>query len=126
MRMVRLSGQQGVPVITVNDQVVVGFDRRRLEQLLSQASTSRVHLGAAVADAAPRLHVEGAYVGRVKPGSPAERAGLRVADIIVALDGRTVHSASDLEQITADLRPGMCVRFTYLRGGNEIMGEARV
>ncbi|MFQ5875827.1 MAG: glutaredoxin family protein [Dehalococcoidia bacterium] len=35
--MIRKSGQMGVPVITVADQVVVGFDRARLEHLLANS-----------------------------------------------------------------------------------------
>ncbi len=35
MEMVKKSGQMGVPVITVDDAVVVGFDRARLEGLLA-------------------------------------------------------------------------------------------
>jgi glutaredoxin-like YruB-family protein len=32
--MVRKSGQLGVPVITVDDEVVIGFDKSRLSELL--------------------------------------------------------------------------------------------
>ena len=32
--MVRVSGQMGVPVIVVNGQVMVGFDKSRLDSLL--------------------------------------------------------------------------------------------
>lgn len=32
--MVKVSGQMGVPVIMVDDKVVVGFDQGKLEQLL--------------------------------------------------------------------------------------------
>ncbi len=32
--MVKKSGQMGVPVITVDDEVVVGFNRARLDELL--------------------------------------------------------------------------------------------
>ena len=32
--MVKVSGQMGVPVIVVDTEVVVGFDRNRLEELL--------------------------------------------------------------------------------------------
>jgi len=32
--MVSVSGQMGVPVIVVDNQIVVGFDRNRLEELL--------------------------------------------------------------------------------------------
>lgn len=32
--MVKLSGQMGVPVIVVDNEVIVGFDRTRIENLL--------------------------------------------------------------------------------------------
>ncbi len=34
-RMVQHGGQMGVPVITIDDEVVVGFDRSLLDSLLS-------------------------------------------------------------------------------------------
>ncbi len=34
--MVKISGQMGVPVIVVGDEVIIGFDQARLEELLSQ------------------------------------------------------------------------------------------
>ncbi|MBN1794374.1 MAG: glutathione S-transferase N-terminal domain-containing protein [Candidatus Omnitrophica bacterium] len=34
MEMVKLSGQMGVPVIAVGSEVIVGFDKGRLESLL--------------------------------------------------------------------------------------------
>ena len=117
MRMVRLSGQQGVPVITVDDNVVIGFDRRRLEQLLSQAPKPGIHLGAAVADARPRVDLDGAYVGRVKRGSAAAKAGLQPGDVITALGGQSVRTAEDLERIAATLKPGARVAAAYIRAG---------
>lgn len=123
MRMVRLSRQQGVPVITVDDQVVVGFDRRRLEQLLSQAPASGVRLGAAVADALPRQQMEGAYVGKVKPGSPAERAGLKSGDIITALGGQPVRKAVDLQRMADRLQPGSRLSLVYVRAGQTMQTE---
>ncbi|MCJ7548621.1 MAG: glutathione S-transferase N-terminal domain-containing protein [Anaerolineae bacterium] len=33
--MVRISGQQGVPVITVGGRPVVGFDRQKIDRLLN-------------------------------------------------------------------------------------------
>ncbi len=32
--MVKLSGQMGVPVITIDEKVIVGFDKPRIEKLL--------------------------------------------------------------------------------------------
>ncbi len=37
LEMVQKSGQMGVPVIDVDGEIVVGFDRRRLSQLLGLA-----------------------------------------------------------------------------------------
>jgi S1-C subfamily serine protease len=122
-RMIRLSGQQGVPVITVDDDVVVGFNRGRLEELLSRKPLAKPRLGAAVADAAPRLQVEGAYVGRVSTGSPAARAGVKAGDVIVELDGHTIGNAMDLERVIKSLRAGDQVRLVYVRRGRRVEGE---
>jgi glutaredoxin-like YruB-family protein len=123
MEMVRVSGQQGVPVITVDGQVVIGFDQPRLMQLLQQARQARPKLGASIADAASqmRLHpgipATGAYVGQVRPGSPAEHAGLRTGDVITALGGRPVSRADDVHRLVSELPKGREVSLTYVRSG---------
>jgi len=123
MRMIRLSGQQGVPVITIDDQVVVGFDQRRLQELLAQGAAAKVELGAAVADAAPRVRMDGAYVGRVKRGSLADKAGLKTRDVIVELNGQAVRNSADLARIMAGLYPGVRPKLIYMRQGQRIQTE---
>ena len=119
--MVRVSGQQGVPVITIDGQVVVGFDQPRLNKLLRQAKPK---LGASIADAAsqvqkhPGIPTSGAYVGQVRRGSPSERAGLKVGDVITALGGQPVTRAADLHRLVAQMPRGRDVSLTYVRGGN--------
>jgi S1-C subfamily serine protease len=122
-RMIRLSGQRGVPVITIDDDVVVGFNRRRLEELLARKPTGKPRLGAAVADAAPRLQVEGAYVGRVRPDSPAAQAGLKAGDVIVELGGQPIQNATDLERVTESLGTGERVTLVYVRRGQRTREE---
>lgn len=34
--MIKLTGQMGVPVITVDKEVIIGFDKARLDQLLKK------------------------------------------------------------------------------------------
>lgn len=122
MEMVRLSGQQGVPVISVGGQVVVGFDQPRLMQLLQN---SQPKLGAAVADAArqakknPGIPSSGAYVGRVRSGSPAERAGLRQGDVVTALGGQPVVVADDLHKLVSGMPKGRDLSLTYVRSDQQ-------
>ncbi|MGA9627686.1 MAG: SpoIIE family protein phosphatase [Bryobacteraceae bacterium] len=56
-------------------------------------------------------------VTNVYPGSPAEVAGLRVGDQIVAFDGRRVEDAADQERVWRIHEPGDSVRLTVLRPG---------
>jgi S1-C subfamily serine protease len=125
MQMVKVSGQQGVPVITVDGQVVVGFNQPRLRQLIQQARQAKPKLGASIADASsqvqkhPGIPSSGAYIGRVRPGSPAERAGLRPGDVIVALGGHPVVQAKDVHRLVQEMPKGRDVSLTYVRGGNE-------
>jgi serine protease Do len=123
--MVRISGQQGVPVITVDGQPVIGFNQPRLRQLLDQAKRRQPRLGASIADAAsqvgkrPGTPSVGAYVGRVRPGSPAQQAGLRKGDVIVGLGGQPVARASDVHRLLPQMPKGRDLSLSYVRGGRE-------
>ena len=107
MEMIRASGQTGVPVTIIGDHVVVGFDRPRLQQIVAAMpaapppTNARKPLGARVADARRYAmpggtSVEGAYVGGVNLGSPAELAGLKAGDVITAVESSPVRSVDDL------------------------------
>jgi S1-C subfamily serine protease len=55
----------------------------------------------------------GAEVVTVYGGSPAESAGVRVGDVITAIDGAAVASAVELRQVLAGHRPGDRVTLTW-------------
>lgn len=57
----------------------------------------------------------GAYIQGVLPGGPAERAGLKAGDIVVALDTQKMKDANEVVATAARLTPGMPVRVTFLR-----------
>ncbi len=123
--MVRLSGQRGVPVVVIDGQVVVGFNRPQIDQLLDTARRPR--LSAAVADASEmaalgRCQVRsGAYVGRVTAGGVAEQAGLAAGDVITRLAGQAVSNALHLQSLVARLRPGQHVPLEYTRGQEALL-----
>jgi putative serine protease PepD len=61
----------------------------------------------------------GATVRSVEPGRAAAAAGLRVGDVVVAVDGSPVSGAADFGRLIGDHAPGSSVKLTVLRGGNE-------
>jgi serine protease Do len=61
----------------------------------------------------------GVLVQSIQPGGPAERAGLKPGDIVVAIDGRNIKDGDDLVNEIAGRRPGSTVRLGYLREGKE-------
>lgn len=132
--MIQVSGQRGVPVLIINGQVIVGFNRPLIEQVLSSAGPTgagRPRLGASVADAAKvaakyGLGVyQGAYVGQVTPGSPAERAGIRVGDVILGMAGYSIQNADDVQHLVERMTPGQSVPVVVWRDGRQIQLEVR-
>ena len=127
--MVRLSGQRGVPVLVINGEVIIGFDRPRIDAALVSGRSARPKLGAAVADAAkmaPKYGLgiyEGAYVGRVNPGSASEQAGIKAGDIIIHLAGQPVKTADDIQRIVGSLQAGERVLGNVWRDGRQIQLE---
>jgi len=91
--LVNRTGQMGVPVTIIDGQTIIGFDRAQLEQVFSQEQgRQRPSFGAAIADASKITARQGAgitlgaYVGKVRPGSLAERVGLAQGDIITEVN----------------------------------------
>ena len=111
----------GVPVIVAGDQVIVGFDRPRLERILasvaspSGARPSGPQLGLLVRDTAA-----GVEVGTVRPGLLAERAGVMAGDVLEDVAGQLIGSVSDLERVAQGLKPGESVAIAVRRQGQGI------
>lgn len=133
MEMIRLTGQQGVPVIAAGSDVVVGFDQVRLAQIADRFSgPRRPALGILGADAADYLArhpevasgfppgVEGVFVGQVRAGSVAARAGVRPGDVVQAAAGKRVKNLRTLDQLVDGVAAGDTVTLRLLRGGQDV------
>jgi hypothetical protein len=61
---------------------------------------------------------EGVHLGGVRPGSPAEKAGLQTGDLIVRFDGKPVKNLEDFTFILRGKRAGDEVEVVFRRGGD--------
>jgi serine protease Do len=60
---------------------------------------------------------QGAYVTDVTPGGPSDKAGVKVGDIILKLDGQTMKDNTDLTRHVALAHPGQSLHLDVLRDG---------
>ncbi|HWX75675.1 MAG TPA: trypsin-like peptidase domain-containing protein, partial [Solirubrobacteraceae bacterium] len=67
-----------------------------------------------------RDQATGVEVIEIVPGSPAERAGLRVEDLIIELAGEPVLGVEDIQRLMVADRIGASVDLVVLRGGSEL------
>lgn len=128
--MVRLTGQMGVPVIVIDGEVVVGFNRPKIEQLLAKKGNGKhISFGLSIADANKITQkpgdtsVSGAFIGKVAPSLYGAKAGLKPGDIVTGLNNKTVRNADDLEKAFANLVAGQRVTITFLRDGKTRQAE---
>ncbi|OGN98395.1 MAG: hypothetical protein A2Y58_01150 [Chloroflexi bacterium RBG_13_51_52] len=129
--MVNLTGQMGVPVIVINGETVIGFDRTRIRELLTSGDASQkpVRFGLKIADAEKAAAqmgltpVPGAIIGEVLPGFLGEKAGLKEGDIVTGINGGGVKNSADMEKTLAALKSGDIVTILFLRSGKTKKSE---
>ncbi|HEY65584.1 MAG TPA: PDZ domain-containing protein [Caldilineae bacterium] len=68
----------------------------------------------------PPSGVGGALIQEVMPDSPADEAGLRAGDLIIAVNGQAIDPEHPLNEIIGAYSPGDRVEITILRGGREM------
>jgi YidC/Oxa1 family membrane protein insertase len=73
------------------------------------------YLGHIITD--PKGKVAGCPVQLIGAGSPAEKAGLKVGDVIVSAAGQDVKSIDDLKKILGRTRPDQTIELGIVRGG---------
>jgi serine protease Do len=138
-------GNSGGPLVNIDGEVIginamiiqpgqgIGFAipinlaKAIMLQLIDRGKVVRPWVGIGLQDLSPELmksfnvtEKEGAVVSQVFEGSPAEKAGFKVGDIIVTLDGVKIKNSQDVVREVLKKQVGQRVRFGVLREGKEI------
>jgi serine protease Do len=102
--------------------------RRVVESLIKQGKYVRGYLGVRIESLDAQMAREfglpsnrGAVIVAIQPGGPAERAGLKVGDVIVKLGEHEVADRAGLRNLTASFDVGATVPLTFYRRGQSQM-----
>ena len=140
-------GNSGGPLLNMHGQVIgintaiiesgqgIGFAinaneaKEIMEQLIEFGVVERAFLGIVplnvtrgIAENLGLPVEQGIAIGTIVPGFPADAAGLREADIIVALGEDEMLNTAYLSRFLAKHQPGERVTVTYYRGQEELQG----
>jgi serine protease Do len=113
----RTGGYQGVSFAIPIDVAVNVKD-----QLVKTGKVSRGRIGVTIqevnqslADSFGLPRPQGALVSSVEHGAPADKAGIKPGDVIIAVDGHAVDRSSELPPLIAAVRPGGEVKLEIWR-----------
>ena len=119
---IRTGGSGSEGSIGIGFAVPIDTAKRFLPQLRENGRVERPYLGVVTATVDPSLNLRvdrGAFVQETVPAGPAERAGLRAADIIVKIDGKKIESTEDISATVDARKPGDEVEVEIVREGEE-------
>ena len=104
-----------------------------IPQLVATGEVTRGYLGvniqpitAELASALQLKDTEGALVADVVPGSPADKAGIKRGDVILAYNNKPVKESRDLPSMVAGTPVGDEAGVTVLRDGKESQLSAKI
>lgn len=104
-----------------------------VKQLKESGKVTRGWLGISMQDVDRNLaksfnmdKPEGALVQRVLPDSPAQQAGLRTGDVILAYNGQPIPSMRTIKPLVGDSLPGDTVTLDLLRDGKRVTVKVEV
>jgi serine protease DegQ len=118
----RTGGSQGIGFA-----IPANLAKQVMEQIVKNGSVTRGWVGIEVQDLSPELaesfnlkSTEGALIAGVLKGGPADAAGVKPGDILLAVDGKTVADSSSLLNLIANLQPGAQARLTLGRDAKRL------
>jgi serine protease Do len=124
----RTGGYMGL-AFAIPIDVAAGVQR----QLVAHGKVERGRIGVAIQEVSQSLAQSfglerpyGALVSSVEPGGPADKAGLRAGDVLLALDGKTIERSAEVPPLVAAVKPGSKATFDVWREGKKRSIEVTV
>src|SRR5690606_27455067 len=106
--------------------IPVSTARTVLESIIKHGQVVRGWIGIESQDITPELadsfglaRKSGAIIAGVVRNGPADRAGVRPGDILLAVEGKAVTSTGDMLNLIAQLAPGAKAKLTLMRQNRE-------
>ena len=110
--------------VSIGFAIPVNMAKQITEQLIEHGEVKRGRLGFTAQDLTPELaeafgasRNKGVVVARVEPKSPADKAGIKVGDVIVVVNEREVESSAQVRNEIGLLRIGSRVKLEVLSNG---------
>ncbi len=104
-----------------------------MEQLISYGEVRRGRIGVGIQDITPALQEamglasrDGALVRQVEDDSPADKAGLKVGDVIVGFNGAKILDSDDIRNAVGAVERGSRAKISYIRDGKTRTTKIRV
>lgn len=90
--------------------------------LVSDGKIERGFIGVLIADLTSDqkeiyTNKQGALISKVESGKPADKAGLKIGDLVIKIDDQEIKSANDLKNYIGSKKPDSKLKITYERGG---------
>jgi serine protease Do len=110
--------------IGIGFAVPVNMARQVMDQLVKNGKVTRGYMGAYLQPINEKLAQQfglkderGALVAKVEPGKPADKAGVKVGDVIVGLNGQVIDDPNALTNMVVQQAPGSTVTLDAVRDG---------
>ena len=107
--------------------IPVSMAKDVMEQIIAHGSVTRGFIGIAPQDITPELAdslkleaARGALVANVTRGGPADRAGMKVGDVISRIEGQSIQDSVAAMAAIAALKPGDNAKFNVTRQTKDI------
>jgi serine protease DegQ len=119
--------------IGIGFAIPVSTARNVLESIIRSGQVVRGWIGIESQDITPELAASfglgresGAIIAGVVRNGPADRAGVRPGDILLAVEGKSIKNTGEMLNLIAQLAPGAKARLTLMRQNRESMVDVTV